>query len=217
MTQTNRKTNVKNKILYKIGLLCGLIPLTVGLFIFFAWWIARAFFAIDLNSFEEYGFLWILISIPVATVGLLLVTIFEIKNYPNFIRQSIFGLSLIFINIPTTYWVLAKQADLDKRAYIKVYNNTKQDNVEITLKGSDFEKKLGIFNNNETLIDYYFPKYIDKRCNDSYPTIDQVTLIVKEKFTTHYLTLPRIDKGQCKKLYLNKELKLLDKRDSGNE
>ena len=54
---------MKNKILYIIGLLCGLIPLTVGLFIFFAWWTARAFFAFDLSSFEAYGFLWI-IDIP---------------------------------------------------------------------------------------------------------------------------------------------------------
>lgn len=202
---------MKNKILYKIGLLCGLIPLTVGLFIFFALWTARAFFAIDLNSFEGYGFLWILISIPIATIGLLLLTIFVFKNYPNFIRQSILGLSLILVNIPTAYWVLGKQADLDKRAYIRIYNKTKQDNIEILLKGSDFEKKLGTFNNNETLVDYYFPKYVDERGNDSYPTIDTVTLIVKEKFATHYLTLPRIDKGQCDKLYIDKEFKFLGK------
>lgn len=202
---------MRNKILYKIGLLCGLIPLTVGLFIFFAWWTARAFFAIDLNSFEGYGFLWTLISIPIATIGLLLLTIFAIKNYPNFIRQSILGLSLILVNIPTVYWVIGKQADLDKRAYISIYNKTKQDNVEISLKGSDFEKKLGTFNDNETLVDYYFPKYVDERGNDSYPTIDTVTLIVKEKFTTHYLTLPRIDKGQCDKLYIDKEFRLIDK------
>mgnify|MGYP001324513967 CR=1 FL=1 len=202
---------MKNKILYKIGLLFGLITLTVGLFIFLAWWAARAFFAIDLNNFEGYGFLWTLISIPIATIGLLLATIFAINNYPNYIRQSIFGISLILVNIPTAYWVLGKQADLDKRAYLKVYNKTKQDNLEITLKGSDFEKKLGTFNDSETLVDYYFPKYIDERGNDSYPTIDSVTLIVKEKFSTHYLTLPRIDKGQCEKLYIDKEFKLLNK------
>ena len=202
---------MKNKILYKIGLFCGLVPLTGGLFIFFSWWTARAFFAIDLVSFEGYGFLWTLFSIPVATIGLLLLTFVLFKNYPNFLRQSLLGLFLVLVNIPTAYWVLGKQADLDKRAYIKIYNKTKQDNVEITLKGSDFEKKLGTFSDSESLVDYYFPKYIDERGNDSYPTIDTVTLIVKEKFITHYLTLPRIDKGQCDKLYIDKEFKLLDK------
>ena len=202
---------MKNKILYKIGLLCGLIPLTVGLFIFFAWWTARAFFAFDLRSFEAYGFLWALISIPVASIGLLLLTIFAFKNYPNFLRQSILGLLLVLVNIPTAYLVLLKQADLETRAYIKIYNKTKQDNVEITLKASDFEKQLGKFSDTETIVDFYYPKYINERGSDSYPTIDSVTLIVKEKFTTHYLKLPRIDKGQCEKLYIDKEFKLLYK------
>ena len=208
---TNKTINVKNYILYKSGLLCGLIPLTVGLFIFFVWWVARVFWVIDLNSFEGYGFLWIFISIPIAAIGLLWMTIFTINNYPNFVRQSIFGFSLILVNIPTTYWVICKQADIAQRAYIKVYNKTKQDNIEITLKGSDFEKKLGTFNESETIVDYYFPKNIDERGNDSYPTIDTVILIVKEKLTTHYLTLPRIVKGQCETLYIDKEFNLYKK------
>jgi len=202
---------VKNKILYKIGLLCGSIPLTVGLFIFFAWWIARAFFAFDLRSFESYGFLWTLISIPVASIGLLVLTIFAFKNYPNFLRQLLLGLLLVLVNIPTAYLVLLKQGDLETRAYIKIYNKTKQDNVELTLKASDFEKQLGKFSDTETIVDFYYPKYIDERVNSSYPTIDSVTLIVKEKFTTHYFTLPRIDKGECVKLYIDKEFNLLDK------
>lgn len=202
---------MKNKILYKLGLLCGLIPLTVGLFIFYTWWAARAFYAVDLNSFEGYGFLWTLISIPLACVGLLLQIFFLFKNYPSLLRQSIFGLLLILANIPTAYWILGKQSDLDQRAYIKIYNKTKQDNVVLTLKAADFEKELGTSNDSESLVDYYFPKYIDERGSDSYPTIDTVTLIVKEKFTTHYLKLPRIEKGQCEKLYLDKEFELLEK------
>ena len=210
-TQPRRKTNVKNKILYKIGLLCGLIPLTVGLFIFFAWWTARAYFAFDLHSFEAYGFLWTIISIPVASIGLLLLTIFLVKNYPNFLSQSILGLLLILVNIPTAYWVLLNQADLETRTYIKIYNKTKQDNVELTLKASDFEKQLGKFSGTETMVNFYYPKYIDERGGSSYPTIDRVTLIIKDKFTTRHLTLPRIDKGDCRKLYIDKEFKLLDK------
>ena len=180
-------------------------------FYFFRLVTARAFFAFDLRSFEAYGFLWALISIPVASIGLLLLTIFAFKNYPNFLRQSILGLLLVLVNIPTAYLVLLKQADLETRAYIKIYNKTKQDNVEITLKASDFEKQLGMFSDTETIVDFYYPKYINERGSDSYPTIVSVTLIVKEKFTTHYLKLPRIDKGQCEKLYIDKEFKLLYK------
>ena len=185
--------------------------MTVGLFIFFSWWLARAFFAFDLDSFEGYGFMWIIISVPVASVGLILLLIVLFKNYPNFLRQSLLGLLLVLVNIPTAYWVLLKQADLETRAYIKIYNKTKQDNVELTLKASDFEKRLGDFSDTETLVDFYYPKYIDERGGSSYPTIDSVTLVVKDKFTTRYITLPRIDKGDCRKLYIDKEFNLLNK------
>ncbi|MFA9213228.1 MAG: hypothetical protein ACEQSR_05205 [Candidatus Methylacidiphilales bacterium] len=205
---------MKNKIIYQIGLLCGIIPLTVGLFIFFAWWIARAFFAIDLNSFEEYGFLWTIISIPIATIGLLLVTIFTIRNYPNFIRQSIFGFSLILINIPTAYWVLEKQADLDKRAYVKIYYKSGVvDLSELKLKSSYFEKNLGDLECLDSKVFYYYPKYVNERSRDSYSEIEPVTLILKTKKHAEIikLRLPRIEKGQCLKLYIEKEFNLLTK------
>ena len=202
---------MKNKILYKIGLLCGLIPLTVGLFIFFTWWIARAFFAFDLNSFEVYGFLWTLISIPIASIGLLLFAIFIFKSYPNFLRQSLLGLLLVLINIPIVYWVLLKQADLETRAYIRIYNKTKQDNVYISLKSSDFEKQLGKCNDTEDIVNFYYPKYIDNFGGSSSPTIDSVTLIIKDRHSTIKLKLPRIEKGECIKLYIDKEFNLLEK------
>jgi len=205
-----QRTRLKDKILYRTGLMCGLVPLTVGLFIFFSWWTARAFFAIGLHSFEGYGFLWTLISIPIAFVGLLLLIIFLIRNFQDNWRHSVIGLLIILVNIPVCYWVLTKQAELDRRAYIKMYNKTKQDNLGLTLKTSDFEKQLGTLDDGETLVDFYYPKYIDERHHDSYPTIDSVKLIVTDEFTTRYLTLPRIDKGECTKLYLDNEFKLLD-------
>jgi hypothetical protein len=104
-----------------------------------------------------------------------------------------------------------KQADIELRAYIKIYNKTTKDNLDLALKGSDFEKQLGELSDTETLVDFYYPKYVDKRGSSSYPTIDSVTLIVKDKFKTRYLTLPRLDKGECRKLILDKEFNLQDK------
>jgi len=203
---------MKNKILYEIGLLFGLILLTVGLFIFLTWWSARAFFAIDLNTFEILGFLWILISIPIALIGLLLIIIFLFKNYPNNLKKSILGLLLILINIPVSYWVLDKQSDLDSRAYIKIYYKGIFDLSEVTLKGKNFEKKLGSLDCLTSKVTYFYPKYING-CNDSYPETDTVVLILKKQKNPMLikLTLPRIDKGECKKLYIDKEYKLIDK------
>ncbi len=202
---------MKNKILYIIGLLCGLVPLIVGSFIFFTWWTARSLYAIDLRDFESFGFLWLMTSSIIATSGLLIIGFNLIENYPKYIGNHIWGFIIILINIPTVYFILEKQSDIETRAYLKIYNKTKQENVKILLKGSDFVKKLGTLNNGEALVDYYFPKYVDDNSNDSYPTIDKVTLIVKEKHTTHYITLPNIEKGQCEILYINKEFQLLDK------
>jgi hypothetical protein len=205
---------VKNKILYKIGLLCGLIPLTIGLFIFFAWWTARAFFAFYLNSFEAYGFLWTLISIPVATIGLILMIIFAVKNYSNFIRQSIIGLSLILVNIPTAFWVLVKQADLEKRAYVKIYYKSGVVNLsEMKLKSNYFVKDIGELECLDSKVFYYYPKYVNERSGDSYPDVEPVTLTLKTKKSDYSvkLKLPRIDKGQCLKLYIDGEFNLLTK------
>ncbi len=211
---SNRKTNMKNKITYKIGLLCGIIPLTVGLFIFSAWWIARAFFAIDLKSFEEYGFLWIIISIPIATTGLLLEAIFTIRNYPNFTRQSIFGLSLILLNIPTVYWVLEKQADLENRAYVKIYYKSGVVNLDaLKLKSNYFEKGIGELECLDSKVFYYYPKYVYERSGNSYSEIEPVTLTLKTKKYDQIveLRLPRIEKGECLKLYIDKEFNVLKK------
>ena len=143
---------MRNKILYTIGIWCGLVPLTVGLAIFFIWWTARSFYAINLDNFEIYGFIWILISIIIAISGLVLVTIFFFQNYKSYPRQSIMGLLLILINIPISYAVIIKTADIKQRAYIKIYNNSKQDNIELILKASYFEKKLGHSNTNHPLV-----------------------------------------------------------------
>ncbi len=169
-------------------MICGLVPLIIGLLIFFTWWLARAFFAIDLDNFEGYGFFWIFISVPIATLGLLLLIIFLFKNSTNFIKQSILGLLLVLINIPTAYWILKKQGDLGERAYIKIQNNTKQDNVELTLTASYFEKKLGTLNDTKSLVDYYSPGYLKNTGSSIYPMIDSVTLIVKGNFPTLSIT-----------------------------
>lgn len=205
---------MKNRIIYKIGLLCGLIPLTVGLLIFFSWWTARAFYAVDLYNLEGYGFFWTLISIPIATIGLILLIIFAIRNYPNFTRLSILGLCLILVNIPTAYWVLVKQADLRKRAYVKFYYKSGVvDLSQLQLKSNYFEKDIGELESLDSKICSYYPKYINESSGDSYPETEPVTLILKTNNhrQTIELKLPRIDKGQCMKLYIDKEFNLLTK------
>jgi hypothetical protein len=200
---------MKSKFLLIIGLLCGFIPLIVGVFIFFTWWIARAFFAIDLENFPVYGFFWIPISITLVSTGLILLLVFLIKNYSKFLIHSLLGILLVLINIPIAFMIIDKQSDIDARAYFIIYNKTKQDVMDLTLKSSTFEKSLGSISDGDKLVDFYYPKLLDERGDSQYPTFDPVTLVVKEKYTTHHLTLPRIKISQCVKLYLDDEFRLL--------
>jgi hypothetical protein len=202
---------VKHKIVYKIGLACGLLTWVVGLIIFLTWWIARAFFAVDLDDCMVYGFLWTQAAFYIG-IGLLMTFVLE-QNYPNYLKQAIGGFGLILLNIPIFFVVLIAFGELEDRAYIKIHNNTKQDNLELTLKASDFEKGLGTLDDNQTSVDFYYPKPIYDLGNARQYRMDTVTLIVKDNLTTHYLTLPRIDRGQCVKLYIDKEFRLTNKWD----
>ncbi len=203
---------MKYKNLYRTGIFCGFTTLIIGLIIFFVWWIARAFFAIDLNSFEAYGFMWSLISFPIAGFGLLLVLYVLERNYPNSLKETIIGLIIILSNLPIFYLVLIFQGKLESRAYIRIYNCTKQDNTELTIKSASFEKKLGKIDDHESLVTYYYPRYIDSRGGSSYPTPEKVELIIEDRGQTYNVTLPRIEKGKCMKLELDKEFNLTERQ-----
>jgi hypothetical protein len=199
---------LKNKILYRIGLLCGLVPLTVGLSIFFVWWIARAFFAIDLVNFQFYGFFWIMISIAIVLTGMILLNIVLYKNYPDYRKQGIWGIALILLNIPVLFLVLLQYSSVEEKAYIKIYNNSNCENIELIIKSSTFEKNLGHLEKNKSLVNSFIPNYPSGQGHESIPIIDTVTLVVIENQKTHYIIMPRVDKSECRKLILNNKFQL---------
>ena len=88
-SKQNTTVVLKYRKLYKIGLVCGLTTLAVGLLIFLSWWTARAQFAIDLHRLEAYGFLWSLISIFIAGIGLIMMLIGLIINAPRYLVKNI--------------------------------------------------------------------------------------------------------------------------------
>ena len=205
---------MKNKALYLISLVFGIVPVISGLTIFFILWIARTFYADDLKNLDAFSFLWMFFCTPSAIIALLLQTIVLIKNYPTHLKRPIFGLLLIFLNFPIASWVVEKQTDLENRVYIKFNNKTNLDSVELSFKGSNFEKKIGILNKSQSIVDFYYPRYVDEWGNEGYSMysqIDTVTLIVKEKSASHYLPLPIVQKGQCEELYITNEFKLKKK------
>src|SRR6187549_4514 len=95
----------------------GLIPLTVGVSIFFSWWIGKAWFLTTFHKLENWGLLWTLISIPLGFVGLLTGLIYLFRTFKTNLKTGLLGLSCVMINIPVLIWVLNTQDDIDKRAY----------------------------------------------------------------------------------------------------
>jgi hypothetical protein len=199
----------RSRFINLTGLVCGGAPLVGGLIIFFIWWAGRAFFAEDLDGLESIGAVWIMCSFLMATFGLVRSIRFIIKGDRTTRLKSWMGLLLILLNIPVVMLVGYKQEDIAKRVYIKVYNYSKHDNLEITIQGWDFEYQLGILDDNESLVGYYYPKYLDDDATDSRQISLLVTLIVKDEIATHYLNLPDFYNGYCEEIQINEHFRLL--------
>lgn len=203
---------MKNNIIFKIGTAIGLLTLTVGLGIFLIWWGARAVFAVDFYKLESYGFIWILISVPLATIGLILSFIYLAKNHKNDFMKSILGIAIILINIPIAYWVLNKQADIENRAYLQINYDGADYMSSVKLEGDYFEKTIGSLKFQDSKVVYYYPEYVNENHRDSYAAIKPIKLklINKDLNRKIELTLPHINKGECKKINIDKDYKLLD-------
>ncbi len=153
------KNPLGNKLLFRTSIICGIIPLVVGLAIFFIWWAARAFFTIDLHDLVVLGFFWILASIVIACVGLVIVLGYIFEHMRHNLKQALITMALILLNIPAVWGVLVLQARLDKKIYLQLYNDTKQDGLKLTLKGKEFEYNLGVLDSGESFHTSYLPTY----------------------------------------------------------
>ena len=170
-------------------------------------------FVVDFYKFEGYGFLWILISIPLALIGLFLNLIYLAENCKNDLKKAIIGVAIIQVNIPIAIWVLNKQADIEKRAYLQINYDGIDDLSSVKLGSDYFEKEIGELESQDSKIVYFYPEYVDGNSGDSYPDVKPIRLYLITEGLNHKieLILPRIDKGDCEKIYIDKDFKLLDR------
>ena len=185
----------------------GLIPLFIGLSIFFAWWIGKAWFLVTLHRLEGYGFLWMLISIPIALVGLLTATVYFIKTFKTNLIKGLIGLLCVLINIPALNWVIDKQRDIEKRSYVRIYNETDIDFVDLTIANSNSNGNFKSLDKKNTKTGYFYPKYLNGDF-DSVPIVDQVRLVIKTENEERIINVPEIYKGQCIKMIVDKEFNI---------
>lgn len=198
---------LKNKNLYRFSLASGLLTLIVGIGIFTLWWIARAWFAYDLSSFEGYGFLWMLFSVPLALIALTTSIIVIATNSDKYLRKTFLPLIIIFLNIPAVYIVLELQSEISERVYFKLKNNSNQEITNLRITSASFNTELGSLGLNESLVDYYIPKYIGPSY-ESVPAIEELTLELTIDRKTFYQPIPYAMKGWCDRITITDSLTL---------
>lgn len=198
---------MKEKGLYNFSLYCGVIILTGGLVIFISWWIARAWFAFDFEYLEVWGFIWIILSVPMALLALAISVYVFFINYKTHLKKALIPLFTVFANIPIVYFVLVFQSFIGTRAYIKIVNESGIENLELTLSSTTFSKNLGILSENSSTVIFFYPSYQNKHW-DSIPLVDSVTLSIQDQGLEKRILLPTYFKGECGIILIDEQLLL---------
>lgn len=197
---------MKRKKLYWFSLVTGLLTLGVGIGIFLVWWMGRVLFALNLVTLELYGFMWILISVPIALVGLITSTIVILANIKES-RKAVIPLIILLTNIPAVYVILVLESKISERVYFKVTNKSERNYHHVKLTSDSFNYDLGKLKADGSIVDYYIPTYT-ARNNRSVPEIEEVTLELSTETETFELKMPYAMKGWCDRLVLSDSLTL---------
>lgn len=194
----------KGTKLIRIAYLLGLIPLIGGLLIFFTWWIGKALFLVTLHRLEGYGFIWILISIPLGLGGLITAMVYLVQGFRENLVKGVGGLFSVLINIPALMWIVEKQADIEKRAYVRIYNQTENNFTALTIENSSSQGEYRSLDKENSKTTYFYPMYLNGDF-DSVPLIDTVRLEITTADEVRTIVVPEIYKGECVSIIVHKE------------
>ena len=194
----------KGTKLIRIAYLLGLIPLIGGLLIFFAWWIGKAVFLVTLHRLEGYGFIWILMSIPLGLGGLITAMVYLVQGFRENLVKGVGGLFSVLINIPALMWIVEKRADIEKRAYVRIYNQTENNFTALTIENSSSQGEYRSLDKENSKTTYFYPMYLNGDF-DSVPLIDTVRLEITTADEVRTIVVPEIYKGECVSIIVHKE------------
>ena len=188
----------------RIAYLLGLIPLIGGLLIFFTWWMGKAVFLVTLHRLEGYGFIWILISILLGLGGLITAMVYLVQGFRENLVKGVGGLFSVLINIPALMWIVEKQADIEKRAYVRIYNQTENNFTALTIENSSSQGEYRSLDKENSKTTYFYPMYLNGDF-DSVPLIDTVRLEITTADEVRTIVVPEIYKGECVSIIVHKE------------
>jgi len=200
------KNPLGNKLLFRTSIICGIIPLIVGLAIFFTWWAARAFYAEDLFMLDVFGTLWILASFCIAVIGIVIAFYVLINNLSTHLKPSLITVFCIAINILVQLYVWEAQFNIRQRSYVMFYNDTHSDITVLSVKGNNFEKEFGSVVAGDAIVGHYTPHYVygDDR---AYLT-DSLSLCIKDRDTLRIIPFPFDIQQGCGRIHINADYTL---------
>jgi hypothetical protein len=188
---------------FKMALACGLIPMGVGLGIFFSWWIGKAWFLTNLHFLELWGFYWILISLVIVLIGFFMIGALIIKHFRANASYAAIGVTIILLNIPAVIWVLSMQEQVGRRAYIRLYNESGVDIKEIVFTDSAGSKEMGGIENHVSSTIFFYPIELGEDTN-SVPIMDSVIVTLKTPAGSETKLFPTMYEGQCERISIGK-------------
>jgi hypothetical protein len=193
--------------LFKIGFVLVVLPFVVGLLIYSTWFVLLHFFAIKQQVLELIGFYWVFISIPLATIGLIIVLIDFLRGRKGNVCRFVSGMSLGLINVPILIWVLLSQSTVSGRAYLKIENESGRELYNLIIQEPDNETYFGNLEGYTSTVVYYKPDY--KNDGDGkYPGISENYLVIDVSDKEVKLKLPIIHPGEIHRITINEKLEL---------
>jgi hypothetical protein len=184
----------------------GLVPLTVGLSIFLFWWLGKVWFLTTYHELETWGLFWVYISFLLGLMGLVNSLIYLSDHFKTDLKKGLFGLFCVLINIPVLIWIIDKQSDIDKRAYVRFYNNSGSDFNSLTIANSLYKERITSVESNDYQTGYFYPNYDE--WDSGMSEFEDTVLTIEKDNEEKKIILPAIYKGECLKVFINNEFKI---------
>jgi hypothetical protein len=104
-------------------------------------------------------------------------------------------------------WVVEKQADIEKRAYVRIFNQTENDFTAVTIENSSSQGEYRSLDKEDSKTTYFYPMYLNGDF-DSVPLIDTVKVKIKMENEVRTIVIPEIYKGECISIVIDKEIEI---------
>jgi hypothetical protein len=201
---------IKNKILLQISWYIGFIAFAGGWSIFLIWAGSRYAFALDLENLEFIGFFWIVSFFWLSLIALLLLLIYVLINPKKLHLKMLYTALIILVNIPSVLIIIYWQGHIENKVFVKLENQSKLENIEITLSGTKKTWHIGTIDVGSSEVFNYEPLFIEKF--SSYQLPDTLILTVEHNGSKYKLIdFPPLAMGECKHLILDENLLLKSK------